>query len=108
MDVPEAWLVALDLAWESMLAGTTPVGSVVIDGSGGIVATGRGRRYVQGSVAGELSYSHLAHAELNALAQLPPTDRLRGPYGAHDPRAVRSVYGSCGHGDSWKGRVCGT
>jgi len=75
VDVTDAWLVAFDLAWESMLAGTTPVGSVVIDGSGRIVATGRSRRYVRDSVAGQLSYSHLAHAELNALAQLPPTDR---------------------------------
>jgi tRNA(Arg) A34 adenosine deaminase TadA len=61
-----------------MLAGTTPVGSVVIDSDGRIVTRGRGRRYVRDSVPGQLSYSHLAHAELNALAQLPPTERYEG------------------------------
>lgn len=71
----EPWAAALGLAWEAMVAGTTPVGSVVINGDGQIVARGRGRRYVRGSGQGELSYSHLAHAELNALAQLPPTRR---------------------------------
>jgi len=71
----EPWGVALDLAWEAMVAGTTPVGCVVIDGDGVVVTRGRGRRYVQDPAGGQLSYSHLAHAELNALAQLPPTQR---------------------------------
>ena len=34
-----------------------------------------GRRYVREEAPGQLSYSHLAHAELNAQAQLPPTSR---------------------------------
>jgi len=58
-----------------MVAGTTPVGAVVVDADGHIVTRGRGRRYVRDSAQGQLSYSHLAHAELNALAQLPPTRR---------------------------------
>jgi tRNA(Arg) A34 adenosine deaminase TadA len=40
-----AWERALELAWEAFCAGTTPVGAVVIDAAGGIVAEGRGRRY---------------------------------------------------------------
>ena len=75
MEFSEPWIVALDLAWEAMLAGTTPVGCVVINRDGQIVTRGRGRRYVRDSAHGQLSYSHLAHAELNALAQLPPTRR---------------------------------
>ena len=75
MEVSEPWAVALGLAWEAMVAGTTPVGAVVIDGDGEITTQGRGRRYVHDSVQGQLSYSHLAHTELNALAQLPPTQR---------------------------------
>jgi tRNA(Arg) A34 adenosine deaminase TadA len=71
----EPWEVALGLAWEAMVAGTTPVGCVVLDSKGQIVTRGRGRRLVNEAAAGQLSYSHLAHAELNALAQLPPTRR---------------------------------
>jgi tRNA(Arg) A34 adenosine deaminase TadA len=58
-----------------MVAGTTPVGCVVLDAKGQIATRGRGRRYVREPASGQLSYSHLAHAELNALAQLPPTQR---------------------------------
>jgi len=72
------WAVAFGLAWEAMVAGTTPVGSVVLDAEGELVTRGRGRRYVREPAPGELSYSHLAHAELNALAQLPPTQRYEG------------------------------
>lgn len=71
----DIWRVAFDLAWQSMLAGTTPVGAVVTDAGGSIVTTGRGRVYEPKGVEGQLSFSHLAYAELNALAQLPPTHR---------------------------------
>jgi len=70
----EAWHRALDLAWQSFLAGTTPVGAVVTSPAGEIVAEGRGRRYEQpDGTRGHLAYCHIAHAEINALAQLPPT-----------------------------------
>ena len=68
----EPWDIALGLAWEAMLAGTTPVGCVVLDADGRVATRGRGRRYASDTVPGQLSNSHLAHAELNALAQLPP------------------------------------
>jgi tRNA(Arg) A34 adenosine deaminase TadA len=71
----EPWAIAFALAWEAMLAGTTPVGCVVLDGDGQVTARGRGRRYSPESIPGQLSNSHLAHAELNALAQLGPTRR---------------------------------
>jgi tRNA(Arg) A34 adenosine deaminase TadA len=71
----EPWAAAFSLAWEAMLAGTTPVGCVVVDGDGQVAACGRGRRYTLDHVPGQLSNSHLAHAELNALAQLGPTRR---------------------------------
>jgi len=74
MPLDAAWRRALELAWESFVAGTTPVGAVVTDAAGEIVGAGRGRRYEQtdGS-SGHLAYCHIAHAEINALAQLPPT-----------------------------------
>jgi len=66
-----AWDQALRLAWESFCARTTPVGAVVVSSDGVIVATGRGRRYEAGGPSGQLAGSHIAHAEINALAQLP-------------------------------------
>ena len=71
-NLDEPWVMALGLAWEAMVAGTTPVGCVVLDAKGHVATRGRGRRYERETASGQLSYSHLADAELNALAQLPP------------------------------------
>ena len=74
MGLDTAWQRALDLAWQSLLAGTTPVGAVVISPAGEIAAEGRGRRYEHSDGAGrQLAYCRIAHAEINALAGLPPT-----------------------------------
>jgi tRNA(Arg) A34 adenosine deaminase TadA len=67
-----AWDLALALAWHSFLAGTTPVGAVVVDVHGHIMAEGRGRRFEPPASDQQLAYSHIAHAEINALALLPP------------------------------------
>ena len=77
-EAERAWEIAFGLAWESMLTDTTPVGCVVIDETGRIVTRGRGRRFAHDPASGQLSYSHLAHAELNASAQLAPTQRYDG------------------------------
>jgi tRNA(adenine34) deaminase len=66
----QAWDEALRLAWEALKAETTPVGAVVVDGAGRVVGAGRGRRYETAGPAGQLAGSHIAHAEVNALAQL--------------------------------------
>ena len=50
-----AWERALDLAWDAFCAGTTPVGAVVIDAAGAIVAEGRGRRYEPAAPPGQLA-----------------------------------------------------
>ena len=65
-----AWRRALALAWDAFVAGTTPVGAVVVDPAGAVVASGRGRRYEPAGPPGQLSGTHIAHAEVNALAQL--------------------------------------
>lgn len=70
MSFDRAWDVALRLAWEAFRVGTTPVGAVVVDSNGIVVASGRGRRYEQSGPVGQLAGSHVAHAEINALAQL--------------------------------------
>jgi len=72
MGLDEAWQRALEQAWLSYLAGTTPVGAVVADSVGEIVAEGRGRRYENEDGGRQLTYCHIAHAEINALALLPP------------------------------------
>jgi tRNA(Arg) A34 adenosine deaminase TadA len=74
-ELEEPWLVALELAWEAYLAGTIPVGSVVADPGGRVVARGRNRIFDPPGHG--LSGSRLAHAEVDALAQLPVTDRYR-------------------------------
>jgi tRNA(adenine34) deaminase len=74
-ELDESWRVALELAWEAYLAGTIPVGSVVAAADGTIVARGRNRIFDPPGrgVAG----SRLAHAEVDALAQLPSSSRYR-------------------------------
>ncbi|HZM83005.1 MAG TPA: nucleoside deaminase [Candidatus Limnocylindrales bacterium] len=65
------WRVALSLAWEACLEGSVPVGAVLCDGAGEIIATGRNRRYAPDAPPGQLAGSAIAHAEINALATLP-------------------------------------
>jgi tRNA(Arg) A34 adenosine deaminase TadA len=65
-----AWDTALRLAWEGLRAKTTPVGAVIVDDAGAIIAAGRGRRYEGTAPDGQLAGTHIAHAEVNALAQL--------------------------------------
>ncbi|HXW47789.1 MAG TPA: nucleoside deaminase [Streptosporangiaceae bacterium] len=60
----------LALAWEALLAGTMPIGAVVVDATGTIIASGRNAVY--GTADPPLiSGSALAHAEVNALLWLP-------------------------------------
>lgn len=73
MALDHAWDRALALCWDSYLADTTPVGAVVVDESGEVVAEGRGRRFDSAGPGRQLSWCHIAHAEVNALALLPPT-----------------------------------
>lgn len=67
----EPWNRAMRLAWEAFRAQTTPVGAVVVDAQGTILAAGRGRRYEATAPTGQLAGTHVAHAEVNVLAQLP-------------------------------------
>jgi tRNA(Arg) A34 adenosine deaminase TadA len=61
------WQRAFELAWEAYGRDTTPVGAVVVDGAGRIVAEGRNARHDD---AAPLGGSHIAHAEIAALAGL--------------------------------------
>lgn len=71
-DVPFPWSEAFVLAWESFCAGSPPVGAVIVDGDTNIVARGRSRRAEQNAPQNQLAGNRLAHAEVNALANLGP------------------------------------
>lgn len=68
--------LCLDLAWVAFGAGSVPVGAVLLNAAGAVVATGRSRMYEPSAPAPELADSLLAHAEVNALIGLDP-GRLR-------------------------------
>jgi tRNA(Arg) A34 adenosine deaminase TadA len=69
--------VCFESAWEAFRAGTIPVGAAVARADGAIVARGRNRIF--DPPGHRLSGSRLAHAEVDALAQLPSSAR----YGDH-------------------------
>jgi tRNA(adenine34) deaminase len=76
-ELSEPERACLALAWEALLAGTNPIGAVVVDGGGAIVATGRNAVYGRGR-PDLISASRLAHAEVNALLRLPVEQRHSG------------------------------
>ena len=67
------WIDVFVLMWEAYTAGTIPVGAVVTDEMGRVIARGRNRIF-DTPTAGELGGSRLAHAEVNALLALPSTE----------------------------------
>src|SRR5512146_1903624 len=69
-----AWRAAGELAWEAFGAGTIPVGAVVTDADGTVVARGRNRIFATSAPEGQIFGTRVAHAEINALVQLG-TDR---------------------------------
>jgi tRNA(Arg) A34 adenosine deaminase TadA len=72
--LPLPWQAAFEEAWTSWRHGSLAVGAVVTDGEGTVVARGHNQLYHSGP--GPLSSTYMAHAEMNALAQLPVD---RGP-----------------------------
>lgn len=61
----------LQLAWQGWCVGTLPVGAVVTDAAGTVVAAERGRMFGSAPGPGRLAGCAIAHAEINTLAQLP-------------------------------------
>jgi tRNA(adenine34) deaminase len=68
-DLRAPWPEVFSLMWESYVAGTIPVGAVVVDEAGEVVSRGRNRIF-DDSRDGSLAGSRLAHAEVNALVAL--------------------------------------
>ncbi len=70
-DLEPAWHEAFRLAWEAYGVPTIPVGAVVTDGDGNVIAGGRNRIFDSSAPPGQIFGSRVAHAEINALVQLP-------------------------------------
>jgi len=68
------WRSCFLLAWEAFQAGSIPVGAVLQDRDGKEVSSGRNRCNETDGPAGHVVGSYIAHAEINALATLPPGD----------------------------------
>ncbi len=73
--LPPPMVRAVELAWESVCAGSLGIGATITDADGRIVATGRNRLFERDAGDDHLAGSSLAHAEMNALAKLPFADR---------------------------------
>jgi tRNA(adenine34) deaminase len=71
IDLAPPWGEVFELMWGAYGAGTIPVGAVVVDAGGAVVARGRNRIY-DDAASGQLGRTRLGHAEVNALAQLRP------------------------------------
>ena len=66
------WRAAFDCAWTSAQNGSVPVGAVVTDAGGGVVSIGRAQSMEGTGHVGVLFNTTIAHAEINAIAALPP------------------------------------
>jgi len=62
---------ALELAWESLRAGSFGIGAVAVDRDGATIATGRNRIYETEPGDDVICNTSLAHAEMNVLAKMP-------------------------------------
>lgn len=75
-ELPATWRTWHDLAWEAHRSGSLPIGAVVVDEQGNVIAKGRNRLAEADEAAPHLpgtpylSGTPLAHAEVNALLQL--------------------------------------
>ena len=78
---------ALELAHTSLVAGGLPVGGVLADADGRIVAEGRNRAYDPPGGSDVLQGTPLAHAEMNVLAAVTTERNLNSDtlWSTHEP-----------------------
>lgn len=79
------WQVCLTESWASFAAGSIPIGAAVVDEHGTIVATGRNRTRESDIPTGQIANTQIAHAEINALAQVVQSSRGWAIYSAVEP-----------------------
>jgi tRNA(adenine34) deaminase len=64
------WRGCLEEAWTAYCKGSLPIGAVITDAHGQLLARGRNRFYEQAAEGKLLCGNRLAHAEINALIQV--------------------------------------
>jgi tRNA(Arg) A34 adenosine deaminase TadA len=75
VDLAAPWQACLEEAWAACLAGSMPIGAVVVDEHGKILSRGRNHRRDDLAEKGEICGNHLAHAEINALLKVADLDK---------------------------------
>ncbi len=75
-EIKPIWRRAFQLAWESFLSGTVPVGCVIVDQDGNVRAEGRNAIFDLRSPSA-LRGTNMAHAEMIALSQLKRDEHPR-------------------------------
>ena len=68
-DLLKPWQVCLELAWEAYCDDCYPIGAVVTDADGNVLARGRNRIY-ENARHGRLPGNEIAHAEVEAMQAL--------------------------------------
>lgn len=74
--LPVPWRAAIAAAWESWCNGSAGVGAALTDDAGNVVVVGRNRMGERS--ADRLSGTVMAHAEMDALSQVPFGTRVAG------------------------------
>jgi len=69
------WQECFELAWQSFCSGGLAIGAVVTDPAGHVLGRGRNRRF--GTAGAAPLEGLLGHAEINALAEGLPPDKVR-------------------------------
>ena len=87
-DIDEHWFAAFTLAWEAFQERSIPVGAVLVDGAGTIVARGRNRMSATAAPAGQLAGSRIEPARGG-----PRTPATTGP---RAPHAIGQGVARCG------------
>jgi len=68
------WQEAFDAAWASWQSGSGGVGAAITNSEGAVIAIGQNRILDPPGGPGPLAGTLMAHAEMNALAALPPAE----------------------------------
>ncbi len=84
-ELDPVWQACLEEAWRAFLHGTIPIGAVIADSQGNVLARGRNHIYDDSHPPGQVGRNQLAHAELNALLHFDRT--------VHDPHSC-CIYSS--------------
>ena len=75
-DLNQYWQTAFCSAWEGFCRGSVPIGAVIVDEDGRVVAKGRNQIF-DGDSDHPLAGTTMAHAEMTALSQLKEKDHPR-------------------------------